>query len=104
MDNDPTTDQVHAIVGTARENVAGALDKASNLAGRVQNTSAAALKTIQATATDAGAKISDLATATYKQSVTASGQLSEWTTEQPLLALLLAVVVGYAIGALVHRR
>jgi ElaB/YqjD/DUF883 family membrane-anchored ribosome-binding protein len=104
MGNDSTADQVNKIVGNVKENVTGALDKAGDLAGRAQNTSGDALKTIQAKATDAGAKISDLATTTYKQSVAAGGYLSEWTAEQPLLALLLAAAAGYAIASLVHRR
>jgi hypothetical protein len=96
--------QAGNIASGLKEGIEGAMETVSDLAGRVQNTSAATLNTLQGTAKEAGTRVSDLAAETCKQGAAAGEYLSRTTAEQPLLALLLAATVGYAIAYLVHRR
>jgi ElaB/YqjD/DUF883 family membrane-anchored ribosome-binding protein len=104
MDDKPIGDQASKIADNLKEGTATAMDKASEWAGRAKNASAATISTIQGAAREASTRVSDLATETYKQGASAGEYVSRSTAEQPLLALLLAAAVGYAIAFLLHRR
>ena len=49
-------------------------------------------------------QMSDAAAKTYKQGAQAADYVSRNTAEQPLLALLIAGAVGYAIAYMIHSR
>jgi hypothetical protein len=104
MDDHSTADQASRVLTNVKGNVKDALENDRGFAERVQNTTAGAMSTIQEAAIEAGTKVSDLATATYNRGVKAGEYLSTSTAEQPLLALLLAGAVGYAIAFLLHSR
>jgi hypothetical protein len=87
-----------------KEGIVGAVEEASDLAGKARTTAAEAGNTIRDAAIETGNKVSDVATETRKQGMKAGDCLSQSTAEQPLLALLLAAAVGYGIAYLVHRR
>jgi hypothetical protein len=104
MDDNRIGDQVSKVASDLKEGIVGAVEKAGDLAGKARTTAAEAGNTIQDAAIEVGRKVSDVAAETHKQGVKAGEYLSQSTAEQPLLALLLAAAVGYAIAYLVHRR
>jgi len=97
MDDKGNGDQV-------KRGVASAMDTASDLAGKAQTAAAEAGTTIQGATSEAVNQVRDAAAKTYKQGAQAADYLSRNTAEQPLLALLLAGVVGYAIAYMIHSR
>jgi hypothetical protein len=78
-----------------------AVDAASNLAGTAQTAAAEGAGTIGDSASDTIEQVSDAAAKAYVQ---ATDYVNRNTAEQPLLALLLAGAVGYAIAYLIHTR
>ena len=104
MDDNHIGDQANKVVNDLKDGIASAVEKASDMAGKVRTTAAEAGNTIRDTAIDAGKKVSDVAAETHKQGMKAGDYISQRTAEQPLLALLLAATVGYGIAYLVHRR
>jgi ElaB/YqjD/DUF883 family membrane-anchored ribosome-binding protein len=104
MDDNHIGDQASKVVSDLKEGIGGAVEKAGDMAGKAWTTAAEAGNSIRDAAIDAGKKVSDVAAETKKQGVKAGDYLSQRTAEQPLLALLLAATVGYAIAYLVHRR
>ena len=87
-----------------KRGVAGAVDTASDLAGKAQTAAAEAGGTIRDAASDTVKQVSDAAAKTSKQRGKAADYVSRNTAEQPLLALLLAGAVGYAIAYMIHSR
>jgi hypothetical protein len=104
MDDNRIGDQTSRITSDLKEGIVSVVEKASDLGGKAETTAAEAGKTIRGAAIEAGKKVSDVAAETHRQGVKAGDYLSRRTAEQPLLALVLAVTVGYAIAYLVHRR
>jgi hypothetical protein len=104
MDDNHIGDQASKVVSDLKEGIAGAVEKAGDMAGKARSTVAAAGNTIRDTAIDAGNKAADVAAETHERGVKAGDYIAQRTAEQPLLALLLAVAVGYGIACLVHRR
>jgi ElaB/YqjD/DUF883 family membrane-anchored ribosome-binding protein len=104
MDDNRIGDEVSKVSSDLKEGIVGAVEKASDLAGKARTTAAEAGNTIRGAAIEASKKVSDVAAETHRQGVKAGDYLSRRTAEQPLLALALAVTVGYAIAYLVHRR
>ena len=104
MDDNHIGDQESKVVSDLKEGIAGAVEKAGDMAGKAWTTAAEAGNSIRDTAIETGHKVSDVAAETHKQGVKAGDYLSQSTAEQSLLALLLAATVGYAIAYLVHRR
>jgi hypothetical protein len=49
-----------------------------------------------------GNQASQAASAVYQQGARAGGSVTQYTTEQPLTALLIAAAIGYAIAYLIH--
>ncbi len=84
--------------------VASAANTASELAGKAQTAAAEAGSTIRGATSEAIRQASDAASKTYRQGAQAADYLSRSAAEQPLLALLLAGAVGYAIAYLIHSR
>ena len=97
MDDKGNGDQV-------KRAVAGAMDAASDLAGKAQTAAAEAGSTIQGAASETVRQVRDAAAKTYDQGAQVADYLSRNTAEQPLLALLLAGAVGYAIAYMIHSR
>jgi hypothetical protein len=83
-----------------KRGVASAVDTASDLAGKAQSAAAQAGSTIQGAASETVRQVRDAAA----KGAQAADYLSRNTAEQPLLALLLAGAVGYAIAYLIHSR
>jgi hypothetical protein len=104
MDDNRIGDQAGKVANDVREGIVGALEKASDLAGKARATVAEAGNSIRGAAIEADRKVSDVAAETNKQGVKVGDYLSHNTAEQPLLALLLAAAVGYGIAYLVHGR
>jgi hypothetical protein len=50
-----------------------------------------------------GDRASEIASNLYQQGVTATGYISRFTAEQPLVALLIAGAIGYGLAYLMHR-
>jgi hypothetical protein len=100
MDNNGIANHVDQAADAAKEQLAKATDTFTQVAGRGR----AAAGTIRDTAMEAGRQVGDAATTAYQQGAQAADQLSRSTAEQPLLALLLAGAVGYAIAYMIHSR
>jgi ElaB/YqjD/DUF883 family membrane-anchored ribosome-binding protein len=87
-----------------KRGVESAVETASDLAAKTQTAAAEAGSTIQGAASETVRQVRDAAAKTYDQGAQAADYLSRNTAEQPLLALLLAGAVGYAIAYLIHSR
>jgi ElaB/YqjD/DUF883 family membrane-anchored ribosome-binding protein len=98
----PTDDKGYG--DQVKRGVASAVDTASDLAGKAQTAAAEAGSTIQGAASETVRQVRDAAAKTYDQGAQAADYLSRNTAEQPLLALLFAGAVGYAIAYLIHSR
>jgi methyl-accepting chemotaxis protein len=59
---------------------------------------------IQGIAQDVGNQASQAVNAVYEQGARAKGYVSQYATEQPLAALLIAGAIGYGIAYLIHRH
>ena len=92
---------VKAGAGVAMEKASGLTRDASDAAGQAF---AQASETVQGVAREVGAQAGQAATTIYQQGARAGGALSRYTAEQPLLALLIAGVLGYGLACLIHRR
>jgi hypothetical protein len=95
MDDDRFDDQV-------KRGIATAVDTAKDLAGKAQ--AAVASGTVRNAATETAKQVTDAATKTYAQGAQAAQYLSRNTAEQPLLALVIAGAIGYAIAYMIHAR
>jgi hypothetical protein len=88
----------------AKSGIASAVESASDRAGKVWTAGVEAGNTIRDAAIKTGEHVSDAATQTYKQGAQAADYVSRNTAEQPLLALLIAGAVGYALAYMIHSR
>jgi hypothetical protein len=84
--------------------IANAVENASDLAGRAQTAAVQAGGTIRDAAIETSKQIGDAAAKTYAQGSQAAEYVSRQTAEQPLLALLVAGAIGYAIAYMIHSR
>ena len=102
MDDDRKIgEQVSSVGNAVREGIAGAVEKGSDLAGQAQAAATQAGSTIQDAATEAGKQVGDTGTKAVAQ---AADYVSGKTAEQPLLALLVAGAIGYALAFMIHGR
>jgi hypothetical protein len=67
MDDNHIGDQASKVVNDLKEGIAGAVEKAGDMAGKARTTAAEAGNTIRDTAIDAGKKVSDVAAETHQQ-------------------------------------
>ena len=84
--------------------ITDAVEKAADLAGKAQTAAAQAGSTIRDAAIETSKQVSDAAAKTYAQGSQAAKYVSQQTAEQPLLALLVAGAIGYAIAYMIHSR
>ena len=99
MDDDKKVgEQVSSVVNVAKEGIANAVEKGSDLAGRAQKAAVQAGSTIQDAAIETSKQVSDAAAKTYDQGAQALEYVRRNTSEQPLLALLIAGAIGYGIA------
>lgn len=84
--------------------IASAVETGSDLAGKAQTAAVDAGGKIRDAAIKTSKQVGDVATKTYKQGAQAAEYLSSNTAKQPLLALLVAGAVGYAIAYMIHSR
>jgi ElaB/YqjD/DUF883 family membrane-anchored ribosome-binding protein len=100
MDDNQTSDAAKNL----KASITNAVENASDLAGKAQTAAVQAGSTIRDAAIEASKQVSDAAAKTYAQGSDAAKYVSRQTAEQPLLALLVAGAIGYAIAYLVHSR
>jgi ElaB/YqjD/DUF883 family membrane-anchored ribosome-binding protein len=96
-------DQAKPVLRDLRETAGAAMDKATDLAHKASTAGAQAVDAIQGAARDVGDQASRAASAVYQQGTRAGGSVTQYTTEQPLTALLIAAAIGYGIAYLIHR-
>jgi hypothetical protein len=84
--------------------ITNAVENASDLAGKAQTAAVQAGSTIRDAAIETSKQVGDAAAKTYAQGSQAAEYVSRQTAEQPLLALLVAGAIGYAIAYMVHSR
>lgn len=102
MDDDKKVNEQVSNVGNAvKEGLAGALEKGGDLAGQAQAAAGQASGAIQDAATEASKQLGD---AGAKAAAQAADYVSRNTAEQPLLALLVAGAIGYALAYMIHAR
>ena len=104
MDDNRFAAQASKVASEVKEGIAAAAEKAGDLAEKARTAAAETANTVHGAAIAAGKTLSDAATEAHTKGVKAGEYLRHGTAEQPLLALLLAGVIGYAIAYLVHRR
>ena len=96
-------DQAKPVLRNLRETAGAAMDQATDLAHKASTAGAQAVDAIQGAAHDVGNQASRAASAVYEQGARAGGSVAQYTTEQPLTALLIAAAIGYGLAYLVHR-
>ena len=84
-----------------KRGIATAVETGNDLAGKAQTAATETGNTIQNAAIETAKQVGDAAATHGAQ---AAEYISHNTSEKPLLALLLAGAVGYAIAYLVHGR
>ena len=91
MDNDKQIGEQVSIVGNAvKEGIASAAGQAQTAAAQARDAAAEAGKQVADVGAKAGAQAADY--------------VSRRTAEQPLIALLVAGAIGYALSYLIHAR
>ena len=102
MDDDKKIgEQVSSVGNAVKEGIAGAVEKGSDLAGQAQAAAGQASSAVRDAATEAGKQVGDTGTKAVAQT---ADYVSGKTAEQPLLALLVAGVIGYALAYVIHGR
>ena len=84
--------------------ISNAVEAGSDLAGKAQAAAVQAGSTIRDAAIETSKQVGDAAAKTYAQGSQAAEYVSRQTAEQPLLALLVAGAIGYAIAYMIHSR
>ena len=84
-----------------KRGIATAVETGSDLAGKAQIAATEAGNTIQNAATETARQVGDAAA---KYGAPAAEYVRRNTTEQPLLALLIAGAIGYGIAYIIHGR
>jgi hypothetical protein len=100
MDKNEMAGHVDRAADATKEQIAKATDTFTQVAERAR----AAAGTIRTTTMGAGKQVGEVATKAYQQGAQAADQLGRSTADQPLLALLIAGAVGYAVAYLIHAR
>lgn len=105
MDNDEKIgDQASKVGNDVTRGINSAVETGGDLAGKAQTAAVAAGSTIRDAAIETGKQVSDAAAKTYAQGTRAAEYVSGSTAEQPLLALLIAGAIGYALAYMIHAR
>ena len=98
------SEQVSKVGTDVKNGIATAAETVTDLAGKAQTAAVEAAGTIRDAAIETAEQIGDAATNTYRQGVRAGEYVGQNTSEQPLLALLIAGAIGYGIAYMVHGR
>jgi ElaB/YqjD/DUF883 family membrane-anchored ribosome-binding protein len=93
-------DEASKLAGKAADRIDAASQQAKDMAQRAAETGEAAWDVAQR----AGAQAREVAGEAYAQGERTARELARRVEEQPLLALLIAGAVGYAMAYLVHGR
>lgn len=104
MDDNRNGDQMSKAADEAKDRLAAATETVSDLAGKAGTAAAGAASTIHGAASETVKQAGDAAAKAYKQGAQAAEYLSHKTTEQPLVALLIAGAIGFSIGYMLFRR
>jgi hypothetical protein len=104
MDDTRTSEKRDNLVDTATNGIATVTGTICDLAGQAKSAAVEASETVQGASIEASKKIGDAVAKVYHHGMQASEAISRNTSEQPLLALLIAGAIGYGIAYMVHRR
>jgi hypothetical protein len=104
MDENRIYDKADNFANNLKGGIETAAGTISDLAGQARSAAVEAANTIQGAAIETGKQASGAAAEAYRQGTRASEYVSRSTAEQPLLALLIAGALGYAIAYLIHGR
>jgi hypothetical protein len=102
MDDNRIGEQVSKVGNDVKNGIATAVETVTDLAGKTQTAAVEAAGTLRDAAIETAEQIGDATTNTYRQGMRAGEYVSQNTAEQPLLALLIAGAIGYAIAYMVH--
>jgi hypothetical protein len=103
MDENRISDLVSDAAKDVTNGATAAVGTLSDLAGRARSAAVEAVNTIQGAAIETGKHVRDAAAETYRQGARAGEYVNRNTAEQPMLALLIAGAIGYAIAYMIHR-
>ncbi len=85
-----------------------AMGQATDLARQASTASVQAVTqasdAVQGAARQVGNQASQAAAKVYEQGAWAGGNITRFTAEQPLTALLIAAAIGYGVAYLIHRQ
>lgn len=95
-------EQVNKVGDDVKNGMATAVETVTDLAGKAQTAAVEAAGTIRDAAAETAERVGDATTSTYRQGVRAGEYVSQYTAEQPLLALLIAGAIGYGIAYMIH--
>lgn len=104
MDDNRNGDRMSKAADEAKDRLAAATETVSDLAGKAGTAAAGAASTIHGAASETVKQAGDAAAKAYKQGAQAGEYLSHKTTEQPLVALLIAGAIGFSIAYMLFRR
>jgi hypothetical protein len=100
-------DQGKAMFENAKASAGDVAERATSIARDVSTAGAQAVgkasEVIQGVTREVGNQTSQTATALYRQGSAAGGSIVQFTSEQPVAALLLAAGLGYVLGYLIHH-
>ena len=104
MDDNGIGEQVAKVGDDAKNGIDTVKGTITDVAGKAQTTATEAGATVRDAATETAKQVADAATKTYRQGLRAGEYVSQNTAERPLLALLIASVIGYGIAYMIHAR
>ena len=104
MDDNRVGDQAADAANGLKGSITAAMGTVTDLAGQARSAAVEAGSSIQDAAIKAARQVGDAAAKTYEHGARAGEYVSRNTTEQPLLALLIAGAIGYGIAYMIHRN
>jgi hypothetical protein len=102
MDEDRIYEKAGEAANELKNGITSVSGTIGDLAGQTRSAVAQASETLKHSAVEAGRQVGDAAKEVYRQGARAGEYVSRNTAEQPLLALLVAGAVGYALAYLIH--
>jgi vacuolar-type H+-ATPase subunit H len=97
-------EQVSSFGNAAKEGITNAVERGRDLAAQAQTAAVQMGGTLRDAATEASKQAANAAGKAYEQGTQAADYVSRSTVQQPLLALLVAGAIGYAIAYMIHSR
>jgi hypothetical protein len=104
MDENRIYNKAANFADNLKSGIESAAGTVGDLAGQARSAAVEAGNTVQGAAIETGKQAGAAAAEAYRQGARATEYVSRSTAEQPLLALLIAGALGYAIAYLIHGR